>query len=465
MDSIRIAAAHGGDISVGESEISALRAKLRGPLVQAGESGYDEARTLFNAMIDNRPALVARCRGAADVMAAVNFARHHGLLVSVRGGGHGVAGKAVCDGGVLIDLSPMRSIRVDSAARIARAEPGVLGAELDHETQAFGLATPIGTVSTTGIAGLTLGGGQSWLSSKYGFAIDNLLSVDIVTADGALRTASATENDDLFWAVRGAGHNFGVVTSLEYRLHPVGEVLGGLVIHPLADAVEVLKFYRDFAASQPDELQTWAGILMLPDGTQAVALVPCFLGPHDEGERMLAPLRAFGSPIADTVAPLPYTAMQKTFDGAFPPGRCNYWKSGLASRLSDEVIEASVEYASKVPSPHTVILFAELHGCYSRVGKSDTAYFHRDLQYDVIILAGWTDPTDTQRNIAWTRELFAAWEPHLARAAYVNDLGDEGEDRARSAYGDNYPRLAALKAKYDPTNLFRLNQNIGPARA
>jgi hypothetical protein len=253
------------------------------------------------------------------------------------------------------------------------------------------------------------------------------------------------------------------LTWVEYRLRPVGPVLGGLVIHPLAQAAEVLRFYREFTASQPDELQTWAGILTLPDGNPVVALVPCYTGSLDEGERLVAPLRRFGTPMADTIAPLPYVAMQQIFDAAFPPGRLNYWKSALAGRLDDDVIGTSVKYARKVPSPFTVILFAELHGAYSRVGKTETAYFHRDLQYDAIILSGWTDPADTERNIGWSRELFAAWEPHLARAAYVNDLGDEGEDRARSAYGDNYPRLVALKAKYDPTNLFRLSQNIKPA--
>jgi FAD/FMN-containing dehydrogenase len=293
-------------------------------------------------------------------------------------------------------------------------------------------------------------------------AIDNLLSVDVVTADGTLRTASATQNEELFWGIRGAGHNFGVVTSFEYRLHPVGPVLGGLVIHPLSQGVDVLKFYRDFTDSQPDELQTWAGILTLPDGTPVVALVPCFVGPHDEGERLLAPLRRFGSPIADTIGPLPYVAMQQLFDAAFPHGRLNYWKSALASRLSDEVIRASVEYAKSVASPHTAIIFVEMHGAYDRVGKSETAYFHRDLPWDAIIMSGWTDPADTERNLDWTKRLFAAWEPHLARATYVNDLGDEGEDRARSAYGENYNRLAALKAEYDPKNLFRLNQNIKP---
>jgi hypothetical protein len=391
-------------------------------------------------MIDRRPALIARCAGAADVIAAVRFAREHNLIVSIRGGGHNVSGNAVCERGLMIDLSRMKSIRVDPVAKTVRAEPGVLGAELDRETQAFGLATPVGTVSTTGIAGLTLGGGQSWLASKHGFAIDNLLSVDIVTADGKLCAASATKHQDLFWAVRGAGHNFGVVTSFEYRLHPVGPVLGGLLIHPLSQAVEVLRFYREFTASQPDELQTWAGILTLPDGDPVIALVPCYCGLLEEGERLLAPLRRFGSPIADTIARLPYVAMQQIFDAAFPPGRLNYWKSGLTDHLSDEVIAASMEYARKVPSPFTVIIFAELHGAYSRVGKTETAYFHRDLQYDAIVLSGWTDPADTQRNVGWTRELFAAWEPHLARAAYVNDLGEEGDDRARSAYGDNYER-------------------------
>lgn len=462
MTDLNIRSMHGRDASIEEGEIQRFASSLRGPLLRPGDTAYDEARVIWNGMIDRRPALIARCTGAADVMTAVHFAREHDVLVSVKGGGHNVSGKAVCDGGLMIDLSRMKSIRVEPAARIVRAEPGTIGAELDRETQAFGLATSVGTVSTTGIAGLTLGGGQSWLASKHGMAIDNLLSVDIVTADGKLRTASATENQDLFWAVRGAGHNFGVVTSLEYHAHQVGPVLGGLVLHPIAHGMEALRFYREFTADQPDALQTWAGILTLPDGNVVVALIPCYVGSLDEGERAIAPLRRFGSPVADTVAPISYVAMQQLFDPAFPPGRQNYWKSGLADRLADELIEATVEYAQKMPSPHTAFLFAEMHGAYSRVNKTATAYFHRDLQYDAIILSGWTELTDAQRNIDWTRELFGIWEPHLARAAYVNDLGEEGEDRARSAYGDNYPRLAALKAQYDPSNLFRLNQNIQP---
>jgi FAD binding domain/Berberine and berberine like len=462
MGELRVVATAGSHAMVGTNDLDALRAALRGPLLLSGDEGYDEARTVWNALIDHRPALIARCSGAADVVAAVQFARQHNLLVSIKGGGHGVAGKAVCDGGLMIDLSRMKSIRVDPVARIVRAEPGVLGTDFDRETQAFGLATPVGTVSTTGIAGLTLGGGQSWLGSKFGFAIDNLLSVDIVTADGTLRTASPTQYEDLFWGIRGAGHNFGVVTSFEYRLHPVGPVLGGLVIHPLSEAVNVLRFYRDFTASQPDELQTWAGILTTPDGNPVVALVPCYVGSLSEGERLLAPLRRFGSPVADTVAPIPYVAMQTLFDAALPHGRLGYWKTGLTNRIDDAVIGATVEYANKVPSPHTIIIFAELHGAYSRIGKTDTAYYHRDMQYDLIALSVWTDPADTERNIRWTRDIFAEWEPHLAPAAYVNDLGDEGEERVRSAYGENYARLVALKAKYDPTDFFCLNQNIKP---
>jgi FAD binding domain-containing protein/berberine-like enzyme len=462
MGELRVVATAGSHAMVGTNDLDALRAALRGPLLLSGDEGYDEARTVWNALIDHRPALIARCSGAADVVAAVQFARQHNLLVSIKGGGHGVAGKAVCDGGLMIDLSRMKSIRVDPVARIVRAEPGVLGTDFDRETQAFGLATPVGTVSTTGIAGLTLGGGQSWLGSKFGFAIDNLLSVDIVTADGTLRTASPTQYEDLFWGIRGAGHNFGVVTSFEYRLHPVGPVLGGLVIHPLSEAVNVLRFYRDFTASQPDELQTWAGILTTPDGNPVVALVPCYVGSLSEGERLLAPLRRFGSPVADTVAPIPYVAMQTLLDAALPHGRLGYWKTGLTNRIDDAVIGATVEYANKVPSPHTIIIFAELHGAYSRIGKTDTAYYHRDMQYDLIALSVWTDPADTERNIRWTRDIFAEWEPHLAPAAYVNDLGDEGEERVRSAYGENYARLVALKAKYDPTDFFCLNQNIKP---
>jgi FAD/FMN-containing dehydrogenase len=415
-------------------------------------------------MIDKRPAAIAQCVGAADVIQCVTLAREQNLLVSMRGGGHNVAGSAVCDGGLMIDLSPMKSIRVDLPAKTVRSEPGVLWGELDRETQAFGLATPGGFVSTTGIAGLTLGGGQSWLASKFGFAIDNLLSVDIVTAKGELMRASLTENDDLFWAVRGAGHNFGVVTSFEYRLHPVTTVLGGMVLHPFDRAAEVLRFYRDFSAALPDELTTAAGILTGPDGTLLAAVIVCFAGALDEGERVIAPVRRFGPPVADTIGPTPYTAQQTMLDAAFPPGRFNYWKSSLTNRLSDDVIEAIVSYGRRIPSSSSAIVIADFHGAYSRVGKHQTAYFHRDMQYDIVIASSWNDQVESERNHSWTRELFHAIEHHVPHAVYVNDLDqDEGDERVKQAYGENYTRLAAIKHKYDPTNVFRANKNIRPA--
>ncbi|HEX5501214.1 MAG TPA: FAD-binding oxidoreductase [Thermomicrobiales bacterium] len=449
--------------TIAPAAIAALGERLRGRLLRPEEAGYDAARQVWNAMIDRRPALIARCAGAADVIAAVTFAREQGLPLAVRGGGHGVAGKAVCDDGLMLDLAPMKGIRVDPAARAARAEPGVLWQEFDREAHAFGLATVGGIVGTTGIAGLTLGGGQGWLTGKYGLTLDNLLAADVVTADGRLLRASADENPDLFWALRGAGANFGVVTSFEYRLHPVDTVLGGMVLHPLARAPEVLRFYREFAAAQPDELTTYAGLLTLPDGVPVVALITCYAGPLDAGERAVAPLRRFGAPLADTIAPLPYPAMQALMGGGFPYGRQNYWKSGLTGTIGDDLIAAAVEHFGRVPSPFTALAFADCHGAYARVGQSDTAYSHRDLQWDLNILGNWADPADTDRNIRWTRACFDALEPHLSHGVYVNDLGDEGGQRVRDAYGANYVRLAALKRRYDPTNLFRLNQNIEPA--
>jgi hypothetical protein len=448
---------------VDEAAIQALGTRLRSALLHPGDEGYDRARRVWNGMIDRRPALIARCAGAADVMASVDFAREHGLPVSIRGGGHNVAGHAVCDGGLMIDLSPMRHIWVDPVTRTARAAPGVLWEEFDHETQAFGLATVGGVVATTGIAGLTLGGGQGWLTGKYGLTLDNLLSADVVTADGALVRASCTEREDLFWALRGAGANFGVVTSFEYRLHPVSTVLGGMVVHPLDRATDVLRFYREFAATQPDEVTTYAGLLTTPDRVPVVALVTCCLGPLDEGEHIIAPLRHFGSPVADTIGPIPYTAMQAIIGANFPPGRLNYWKSSLTNEINDEAIEAVVDYVRRVPSPFTAVVFADCHGAYSRVDKRATAYSHRDLQYDLVILSSWVAAADSDRNIRWTREVFDAMQPHMSQNVYVNDLGDdEGSERVRNAYGTNHARLVELKNRYDPANLFRLNQNIRP---
>jgi hypothetical protein len=442
--------------------VGALKERFRGQLLGPGELGYDSARKVWNAMIDRRPRLIARCAGAADVIAAVNFAREHELLVSVRGGGHSVAGMGVCDDGLMIDLSLMRSIRVDPASRTARAEPGVLWGDFDRETQAFGLATPGGIVSTTGIAGLTLGGGQSFLTGKHGLTLDNLLSADVVTADGKLLRASSTENQELFWALRGAGANFGVVTSFEYRLHPVDTVTGGMVIHSLDHAPDVLRFYRDFAAAQPDELTTYAGLITTPDGNKVIALIACYVGALAEGDRAVAPLKSFGSPVADLIGPTTYLAMQSLLAGGFPSGRLNYWKSNLTNEISDEAIATVVDHVRRVPSPFTATVFADCHGAYSRVGKTDTAYWPRDLQFDLVIISSWAEPAASDRNIRWTREFFEAMQPHLSRSVYVNDLGDEGSQRVREAYGGNYDRLLALKKRYDPTNFFRLNQNIGP---
>lgn len=339
-----------------EAEVKEFQTRLRGKLLRPSGDGYDDARKVWNGMVDRRPALIARCTGAADVIAAVIFAREQGLLTSIRGGGHNVAGNAVCDGALMIDLAPMKGIRVDPVARTARAEPGLLWGEFDRETQAFGLATTGGFISTTGIAGLTLGGGQGWLAGKYGFTIDNLLSVDVVTADGKLLTANATQHEDLFWAMRGAGHNFGVVTSFEYRLHPVSTILGGMVVHPANRVRDVLRFYREFTTDPPDELTTGADILTGPDGDLVAAIAVCYVGSLDEGECVLAPLRHFGPPAADTIAPIPYTAQQTMLDEAFPYGRLNYWKSSLTDQLSDEVIAALVDYSvpkSVVDNPNT----------------------------------------------------------------------------------------------------------------
>ena len=441
-----------------------LRTAFRGHVLEPGDAGYDTARKVDNAMIDRRPALIARCAGVADVLKAVRFAREHDIVASVRAGGHNVAGNAVCDGGLMIDVSPMKGIRVDPAARTAQAQAGVTWGDLDAETQALGLATTGGVISTTGIAGLTLGGGVGWLNGRFGLACDNLVAADVVTADGRLLRASERENADLFWGLRGGGGNFGVVTSFEYRVHPVGPmVLSGPLFHPAARARDVLRFYREFSANEPDELTTYAGLLTGPDGTPLVGIVPCYAGPPDEGEKLVGRLRKFGPPVADMLGPMPYLAVQKMFNDAFPPGRYNYWKSSLATEVTDQLIDAVVDHMARVPSPHSAVMLEHYHGAYARPAPDATAYSHRGPKYDVVIIANWTDAKDNDRNIKWARDLFAAVQPQVSRAAYVNFLdADEGADRIRAAYGQNYDRLAALKRKYDPTNFFRMNQNIRP---
>jgi FAD/FMN-containing dehydrogenase len=415
-------------------------------------------------MFDRRPALVARCAGTADVIKAVNFARTHRLSVAVRGGGHSFPGHSVCDGGLVIDLSAMKGIRVDPGARTARAEPGVKWIDFDRETQAFGLATTGGTVSDTGIAGLTLGGGLGWLSGLHGLTVDNLISADVVLADGRLMTASATQNADLFWALRGGGGNFGVVTSFEYRLHAVGPtIVGGMVVHRLADAKDVLRFYREFSRTAPDELTTYAALVTPPEGETIVALVCCYSGPVDKGEEVVRPLRRYGSPVQDALGPMPYVAMQQLFDPAFPAGSYYYVKGAFLPEMTDGAIEVFSQYAATKPSPLSGVLIQTVRGAASRVASDATAFAHRALPYAPVIASQWVDPADADRNVRWTRDFAAALQSFAASGVYVNDMSHDDGDRVRAAYGGNYDRLAALKAKYDPGNVFQLNANVKPA--
>ena len=455
-------------------DVERLREDVRGPVLLPADPGYDAARAIWNGAIDRRPACIARCLGVADVVAAVGFARKRDLLVAVRSGGHGVGGHAVCDGGLVIDLSPMKGIRVDPVARTARAEAGVLWGELDRETQLHRLATVGGIVTHTGIAGLTLGGGIGWLMRKYGATVDNLLSVDLVTADCKVLTASEDENADLFWGVRGGGGNFGIATSFEYRLHPVGPiVLAGPIFHPLESARELLRFYRDFVATAPDELTTIFELSvapplpLLPDdvhGKQVVMVGACYSGAPEDGIEVVRPLKEFGNPIVDLLEPTPYLDLQSMFDPAVPHGWHRYWKSVELPPLTDEAIDLLVEHAPAPTSPKSYCIVFQLGGALNRAGAEDTAYGQRDAAHNVNINAVWTeDDPDGERQVEWAREFFSAMQPHAGGHVYVNFLGDEGATRVRQAYGDrHYERLAGLKRTYDPTNFFRLNQNIKP---
>ena len=473
MTEIRLASMQGGAIALGSDTITALRQTLRGHLCLAQEEGYDEARTIWNAMIDRHPGVVVRCRGAADIVRAVRFAREHGLLLAVRGGGHNIAGNAVCEGGLLIDLSLMRSVRVNPARRTARVEPGATLGEFDKEAQAFGLATPLGINSTTGVAGLTLGGGFGWLSRKFGLAADNLISVDVVTAEGELVQASATENSDLFWALRGGGGNFGVVSSFEFRLHPVGPmVLSGLIVHPFARAKELLAGYRQAASKAPDELTVWVVLRQAPPlpflptevhGKEILVFAVCYTGDEADGKRELEPLRALGEPIADVIGMQPYAAWQTAFDPLLTPGAYNYWKSHNFVELSDGLLDTLAGHAARLPTAECEIFIGQLGGTTSRVAVDATAYPHRNANFVMNVHTRWREPADERRSIEWARQLFAETAPHATGGVYVNFMPEDEIDRVSSAYGANYARLAALKAKYDPGNLFRLNQNVQPS--
>jgi FAD/FMN-containing dehydrogenase len=440
-----------------------LRTNHRGDVITPDDPRYDTARRVWNAMIDRRPALIARPRTAVDVMTGVQFARKHRLQLAVRGGAHGVAGRGTCDDGLVIDFCDMKAIRVDPAAQTARAEPGVKWTELDRETQAFGLATTGGTVGDTGIAGLTLGGGFGWLEGTCGMAVDNLLGADVVLATGQLVHASERDHPDLFWALRGGGGNFGIVTSFEYRLHEVGPmIIGGMVVHPLARAGEVLRFYAEFMRTAPDELVAAAALLTGPDGHKGCAIAVAYNGQLAEGERVVAPLKQFGTPALDIIGPMPYLAQQALFEAAMPPNVLNYWKAEFVDDMSAGLIDASVRAFETVPSPMSSMLFFPIRGVASRVAPDATAYPHRE-GYGAGIYALWQNAADTDANIAWVRESWARIKP-FSGGVYVNELGeDEGLDRVQAAYGLNYKRLRQVKATYDPENMFCLNANVAPA--
>jgi FAD/FMN-containing dehydrogenase len=452
---------------VDTTTLSQLAPGLMGRLLQPADAEYDHARRIHNGLVDKRPAIIARCRGVADVCDAVQLARALKLEVSVRGGGHNVAGLAVIDGGLMIDLAPMEGIFVDPHARLARAQAGVHWAEFNRETQLHGLATTGGVIGTTGIAGLTLGGGLGWLMPKYGLALDNLRSAEMVLADGSVTRARADENADLFWAIRGGGGNFGIATSFEYVLHPVGPVItGGLVAYPLAKATDVFKFFREQCASAPDELMLLAGLLHAPDGSgqKLVAIVAAHCGSLADGEQALQPFKAFGTPILDTMGPISYCAQNALFDAALPRGALNYWKSQFLTGLSDEAIWVLVERFAACESLMSQIFVEHFHGAASRVPVSATAFAMRMSGFNVGIVSQWMDPAHNDSCIAWCRETFAALHPFFATARYVNYLDhDEVGDPVSAAYGPNYGRLRELKAKYDPENFFHVNVNIRPA--
>jgi hypothetical protein len=442
--------------------IQDLRNAFHGELLAPADSGYEDARKIWNASVDKRPAVIARCSGVADVVTAVNFGRTQGLLTAIRGGGHNVGGRALCDDGLVIDLSRMRAVHVDPSSRTVRVQGGATLGDLDRETHVFGLAVPMGIIPKTGVAGLTLGGGVGWLIRKYGMSIDNLLSCQVVTADGSVLTASESENADLFWALRGGGGNFGVVTSLVFRAHPVRTVLGGLLIYPRAMAFDVIRNFRELMKNAPDELTAYAALLHTPDGMPIVGVIPCYCGDIAEGERVMEPLRKFGPPVMDGVQPMPFPAMQGILAGSFPDGNHNYWKGMMHESLPDEAIKIAIDHANKAASKLSGIVFEFYGGVAGRIDSDATAFPHRHLPWDLIVSAQWTDVNETALHREWARETAKALEPYTGKAQLLAVLDFDSADTS-SAFGSNIGRLRAVKKKYDPENFFRVNQNIQPA--
>jgi FAD/FMN-containing dehydrogenase len=454
--------------------VDRLKADFQGELLEPGEQQYDALRRVFNGMIDRRPAVIARCTCTGDVVAAVNYGREHGLSVAVHGGGHGVAGHAVCEGGVMIDLRPMKRIEIDPQRRTARAQAGLNWGEFDAATQEHGLAVTGGRMTTTGVSGFTLGSGSGWLERKFGLAADNMLSAEVVLADGSVVTASQQENPDLFWGLRGGSGNFGVVTEFEFQLHQVGPVLfGGMLLHPGDRAREVLRFFRQFMAEAPDEVGAAAALITAPPapfvpeaarGKPAVGIIGCYVGGIEDGERALAPLREFGPPAVDLMQPMPYTAVQTLIDQSAPPGMQNYWGGDFLSELSDEAIEVFCAASAAAPSPLSQILIVPGGGQIARVPEDAMAIGERHAPWNTHLVGMWADSADDKRNIAWVRELRAACAPYTTGRAFLNFLGEDGDKRVRRALGDEkYERMQSIKDRYDPENLFCLNQNIRPS--
>lgn len=448
----------------GDADVARLRQRLRGRVVLPEDDAYDDARRVWNGMVDKRPAMVVYCATPDDAAEVVAAARSHELPLAVRSGGHNVAGSSVCDGGIVADLSPMKAIAVDPGRRIARAEAGVMLGEFDRATQAHGLATTMGVVSGTGIAGLTLGGGFGKLGRRHGLACDNLVAAEVVTADGHQVRASADEHADLFWAMRGGGGNFGIVTAFEYRLHPVGpDVLAGSLLYDFDQARMVLPAVYDLARNAPDEVSVDIALVMAEPGKPVLSVSPFFAGDIEEGRRALAPFQRLGSPLEDSIAPVPYLQVQSAGDSVFPPGRRYYWKAQYLDEPGDEAFETLLERFAAAPASGCLAVLQQVGGAIARVPAGDTPYGNRAAAYDCFPVAIWDDPADDEAHVRWARELWAAMQPYSTGGVYANNLGDEGDERVRAAFGDNYVRLSEIKRQYDPTNLFRLNQNVRPA--